>query len=70
MGELAASIADEVNQPLAGILTNANASLRWLAAESPNLREARDEICRIIRDGNRAGDVISRMRALTQGKPS
>jgi PAS domain S-box-containing protein len=64
MGELAASIAHEVNQPLAGIVTNANASLRWLAGELPNLNEAREAIRRIIRDGNRAGDVILRMRAL------
>jgi C4-dicarboxylate-specific signal transduction histidine kinase len=64
MGEMAASIAHEVNQPLAGIVTNANAGLRWLAAELPNLNEAREAIRRIIRDGNRAGDVISRMRAL------
>jgi PAS domain S-box-containing protein len=64
MGELAASIAHEVNQPLAGIVTNANASLRWLAGDSPNLAEAREAIRRILRDGNRAGDVVSRMRAL------
>jgi C4-dicarboxylate-specific signal transduction histidine kinase len=64
MGELAASIAHEVNQPLAGIVTNANASLRWLAGEMPDLNEAREAIRRIVRDGNRAGDVISRMRAL------
>ena len=64
MGELAASIAHEVNQPLAGIVTNANASLRWLVRDSPNLGEACDAIRRIIRDGNRAGDVIARMRAL------
>jgi len=64
MGELAASIAHEVNQPLAGIVTNADASLRWLALDSPNLAEARDAIRRIIRDGNRAGDVIAQMRAL------
>jgi PAS domain S-box-containing protein len=64
MGELAASIAHEVNQPLAGIVTNANASLRWLAGHSPNLAEAREAIRRIIRDGNRAGDVVLRMRAL------
>jgi PAS domain S-box-containing protein len=64
MGELAASIAHEVNQPLAGMLTNANASLRWLAKDLPNLAEAREAIRRIIRDGNRAGDVVSRMRAL------
>jgi predicted ATPase/signal transduction histidine kinase len=64
MGELAASIAHEVNQPLLGIIANANAGLRWLAGVSPNLAEAREAIRRIIRDGNRAGDVISRMRAL------
>jgi len=64
MGELAASIAHEVNQPLAGIVVNANASLRWMASDSPNLVEAREAVRRIIRDGNRAGDVISRMRAL------
>jgi PAS domain S-box-containing protein len=66
MGELAASIAHEVNQPLAGTVTNANASLRWLAGDSPNLAEAREAIRRIIRDGTRAADVISRMRALFQ----
>jgi PAS domain S-box-containing protein len=64
MGELSASLAHEVNQPLAGIITNGNASLRWLAGESPNLSEARDAIRRIIRDGTRAGDVVSRMRTL------
>src|SRR5271165_7032323 len=64
LGELAASIAHEVNQPLAGIATNASACLRWLAGELPNLDEAREAIRRIIRDGNRAGDVVSRMRAL------
>jgi len=64
MGELAASIAHEVNQPLAAIVTNANACLRWLAGESPNLDEARETARRIIRDGNRAGDVIGRIRTL------
>jgi len=64
MGELAASIAHEVNQPLAGIVTNANAGLRWLAGQIPNLKEACEAFRRIIRDGNRAGDVISRMRTL------
>jgi C4-dicarboxylate-specific signal transduction histidine kinase len=64
MGELAASIAHEVNQPLAGILTNANASLRWLLRDSPNITEACEAIRRIIRDGGRAGDVITRIRAL------
>ena len=64
MGEMAASIAHEVNQPLAGIVTNANASLRWLAGNAPNLAEAREAIRRIIRDGSRAGDVTTRIRAL------
>jgi predicted ATPase/signal transduction histidine kinase len=63
-GEMAASIAHEVNQPLAGIVTNANASLRWLAGDSPNLAEAREAIRRIIRDGDRAGVVTQRIRAL------
>jgi C4-dicarboxylate-specific signal transduction histidine kinase len=64
LGELTASIAHEVNQPLAAVVNNANASLRWLSRDAPNLAEACNAIRRIIRDGNRAGDVISRMRAL------
>jgi predicted ATPase/signal transduction histidine kinase len=66
MGELAASIAHEVNQPLAGIVTNGNASLRWLSNPVPNLDEAREAIHRIIRDGSRAGQVVARIRALSQ----
>jgi predicted ATPase/signal transduction histidine kinase len=66
MGELAASIAHEVNQPLAGIVMNGSASLRWLAGASPNLAEAREAIQRIIRDGSRAGHVIARIRALSK----
>ena len=64
MGELAASIAHEVNQPLSGVVVNANACLRWLAGDSPNLDEAREAVRRIVRDGKRAGDVIARIRAL------
>jgi predicted ATPase/signal transduction histidine kinase len=64
MGQMAASIAHEVNQPLAGIVTNANASLRWLAGDAPNLDEAREALRRIVRDGSRAGDVTKRIRAL------
>jgi PAS domain S-box-containing protein len=64
MGELAASIAHEVNQPLVGVVTNASASLRFLARVSPNLIEAREALRDIIRDGNRAADVVSRMRGL------
>jgi len=70
LGEFTASIAHEVNQPLTGILTNANAALRWLAGNSPNLAETQQAIGRIIRDGNRAGDVVSRMRALFKKAPT
>jgi len=66
MGELAASIAHEVNQPLAGVVINGNACLRWLAGESPNLTEAREAAERIIRDGTRASEIISRVRALAR----
>lgn len=69
MGELAASIAHEVNQPLAAVVTNANACLRWLNRESPNLDEVRKAVQRIIRDGNRGGDVIARIRALLKKQP-
>ena len=64
MGELVASIAHEVNQPLAAVVTNANAALRWLAADPPNLDEVRQATVRIIADGNRASDVVARIRAL------
>src|SRR5215467_11995714 len=64
VGELTASIAHEVNQPLSGMVLNANASLRWLAGATPNLDEARAALSRIIRDGNRASDVIAKIRAL------
>jgi nitrogen-specific signal transduction histidine kinase len=66
MGELTASIAHEINQPLAAVVANANACFRWLANPTPNLDEARDAISRIVRDGNRASDVIRRIRALVQ----
>jgi PAS domain S-box-containing protein len=62
MGEITASIAHEVNQPLAAVTTNGNACLRWLAREPPNLEEARECLKRIIRDGNRASEVIARIR--------
>jgi signal transduction histidine kinase len=64
MGELTASIAHEVNQPLAAVVTNGNASLRWLANEPPNFDEARQALRNIVRDGNRASDVIARIRAV------
>ena len=64
MGELAASIAHEVNQPLAGVVTSANAGLNWLAKNPPNLLKAREAIERILRDGTRAGEVLTRIRTL------
>jgi PAS domain S-box-containing protein len=63
---LTASIAHEVNQPLAGIITNASTSLRMLAADPPNLDGARETARRTIRDANRASEVIQRLRALFQ----
>ena len=69
LGEMTASIAHEINQPLAAIVTNANAGLRWLAGDLPNLEETRQAIRRIIRDGNRAGDVVSRIRTLFKKAP-
>lgn len=70
LGELTASIAHEVNQPIAAVVTNANACLRWLRGESPNLDKAREASERIIRDGNRASDVIIRIRTLLKGGES
>jgi PAS domain S-box-containing protein len=64
LGELAASIAHEVNQPLAAVVTNAAACLRWLDRETPNLDEARGTVRSIIKDGSRAGEVIQRVRGL------
>jgi len=64
LGVLTASIAHEVNQPLAGIVTNASACLRMLGADPPNVEGARETARRMIRDGHRASDVISRLRAL------
>ena len=64
MGELVASIAHEVNQPLTGVVTNANFCLRQLASETPNLEKLREAIAEIVNDGTRASAVISRIRAL------
>jgi PAS domain S-box-containing protein len=62
MGELAASIAHEVNQPLAAVVANGQACLRWLASEPRNDLEVREAVRRIVRDANRAGEVIARIR--------
>jgi PAS domain S-box-containing protein len=64
LAELAASIAHEISQPVAAVVMNADASLRWLSGASPDLDEAREAILRITRDGKRAGNVISRLRSL------
>src|SRR5689334_9692458 len=69
LGELTASIAHEVNQPLAAIVTNGNATLRWLGGATPNLSEARQAVERIIKDSYRASEVISRIRALVKKTP-
>lgn len=69
LGEMTASIAHEVNQPLAAVVTNANACLRWLDHSPPNLVEARQATSRIIKEGNRAGDVIGRIRSLVRKAP-
>jgi signal transduction histidine kinase len=68
LGALTASIAHEVNQPLSGIITNASTCLRMLAADPPNVDGARETARRTIRDGNRATDVITRLRALFSKK--
>lgn len=64
VGELAASITHELNQPLTGVVTNSNACLRWLSNDPPNLNEGREAVMRILRDGTRAADVIARIRSL------
>src|SRR4029077_3266180 len=66
LGELTASIAHEVNQPLTGISSNAEACLRWLDRGTPNLDAARRSVEWIINDCNRAGEVIRRVRALAK----
>jgi PAS domain S-box-containing protein len=70
VGELTASIAHEINQPLGAIITNADAGLSWLAGDSPNLEETSQAIRRISRDGKRASAVVARMRALFKKAPT
>jgi len=66
MGELAASVAHEVNQPLTGIVSNGSACIRLLAGQSPHVEEALEGLRDIVRDGKRAGEVIARIRAMTK----
>ena len=64
LGELTASIAHEVNQPLAAIVADASACLKWLAADPPDLDSVREALAAVVKDGERAADVIGRIRAL------
>src|SRR6267142_290274 len=64
LGELAASIAHEINQPLAAIIADANACLHWLEADRPDLDSVREALAAVVKDGERAGEVITRIRAL------
>jgi len=70
MGQLTASIAHEVNQPLAGAVSSAHAALHWLEAQPPNLEETRQSLAAIITDGNRAAEIIQRIRNLVKRAPS
>jgi signal transduction histidine kinase len=67
LGQLMATIAHEVNQPLAALVANAGAALRWLAGDPPRIDKARQALTRIARDANRASGVIARIRALVGG---
>jgi PAS domain S-box-containing protein len=69
LGEMTASIAHEINQPIAAVITNANAGLRWLGAQRPDIDEVQQALGRIARDGTRAGEVIGRIRALVKKVP-
>jgi C4-dicarboxylate-specific signal transduction histidine kinase len=69
MGQLTASIAHEVNQPIAAAITNAQAALRWLGAQPPDLDEVGQALRRIVENGKRASDVIGRIRALIKKAP-
>ncbi|MDB5095542.1 MAG: multi-sensor signal transduction multi-kinase nodulation NodV-like protein [Candidatus Eremiobacteraeota bacterium] len=70
VGEMTASIAHEINQPLTGVVSNAGTASRYLAAQTPNLEEARLYLGLIVRDGRRAAEVIQRIRALVKKMPA
>ena len=69
MGELTASLAHEIRQPITAAVTNANTCLRWLGRDQPDVAEAREAAARIIKDVTRASDIISRVRLLFQKGP-
>ncbi len=66
MGELTASLAHEIKQPIAAAITNANACLRWLSRDQPDLEEVRAAASRIVQDGRRAGEIVNQVRLLFQ----
>jgi C4-dicarboxylate-specific signal transduction histidine kinase len=66
MGEMAASIAHEINQPLASVVNNANAGIRWLDRETPNIEEVKAALNRIVNDGQRGSDIIGSVRAMVK----
>ena len=71
MGELAASLSHELKQPIAAAITNANTCLRWLKRDQPEIDEAREAVIRIVQDGNRAAEIIDRLRSLyKKGAPA
>jgi len=69
MGQLTASISHEVKQPIAATVSNAQAALRWLGRQPPDLEEVRQALAHIVQDGKRAGDVVGRIRDLTKKAP-
>ena len=69
VGEFAAAIAHEINQPLAAVVANGHACLRWLSTEPPGLDKAHEAAERIVRDGKEAGEVVRRIRALFKRVP-
>jgi C4-dicarboxylate-specific signal transduction histidine kinase len=69
LGELTATIAHEVNQPIAAIRTNGETALRWLDRLEPNIKKARDAIQRILNDAGRASEVVKRIRGMVSGQP-
>jgi len=70
MGQLTASIAHEVRQPVGATVTNAQAALRWLGAQPPNLQEVRQALTRIVKDGDRASEVVGRIHGFIKKTPS
>ena len=70
IGQLSSSIAHEINQPLSGVITNAETALLWLQGETPNIGQALAGLARIVRDGRRVNDVLGRIRAMIKKAPS